>query len=106
MPTSPPPQPTALAGDNVVGELLAEFTGPIRGFQAFSRASYRGHEEWRTTVFRELQQLEGDGLLVIRQLVPCSRHGKCQGQPVAAGCELTREGRRLRDQSAARARHS
>ena len=106
MPPSPPPSPTVLAGHKVERELLAEFTGPIRGFQAFSRASFRAHEEWRTTVFRELQQLEGDGLLVIRQLVPCDRHGKCQGQPVAAGCELTREGRRLRDQSAARADHT
>jgi hypothetical protein len=30
------------------------------------------------------------------QLVPCERHGKCAGQPVAAGCELTRKGQRLR----------
>ena len=67
--------------------------------QAFSRASYRAHEEWRTTIFRELQQLEGEGLLVIRQLIPCARHGKCHGQPVAAGCELTRKGQRLRDES-------
>jgi hypothetical protein len=97
------PHPTssefaALAGQ-AERELLAEFSGRIRGFQAFSRASYRAHEEWRTTIFRELQQLEGEGLLVIRQLIPCARHGKCHGRPVAAGCELTRKGQRLRDES-------
>lgn len=82
-------------------ELLGTFTGRHRGFQALRESSYRKHEEWRQSVFQELLRLEGEGLLVIRQLIPCNRHSKCCGQPVAAGCELTREGRRIRDEALA-----
>ena len=82
-------------------ELLGSFTGRHGGFQALRESSYRKHAEWRQTVFQELLRLEGEGLLVIRQLIPCNRHGRCCGQPVAAGCELTREGRRMRDEALA-----
>jgi hypothetical protein len=91
---SPPPSATGR-------ELLGTFTGRNRGFQAFRQGSYRKHEEWRHTVFQELQRLEGEGLLVIRQLIPCTRHSKCCGQPMAAGCELTRKGQRIRDEATA-----
>ena len=77
-------------------ELLAKFRGRNSGFQASSHSSYRQHERWRSEVLRGLRLLEAEGLVVVRQLVPCRRHEKCGGQPVAAGCELTFEGERLR----------
>ena len=77
-------------------ELLQKFRGPNSGFQATGRSSYQQHERWRNEVLRGLKLLEAEGLLVVRQLVPCSRHGKCAGQPVAAGCELTPEGQKVR----------
>ena len=77
-------------------ELLQKFRGRNGGFQVSSRSSYRKHHEWRNQVFRGLKLLEAEGLLMVVQLVPCERHGKCAGQPVAAGCELTRKGERLR----------
>lgn len=77
-------------------ELLGKFRGRNGGFQASGESSYRQHEEWRNGVFRGLKLLEAEGLLLVQQLVPCQRHGKCGGQPVAAGCELTSEGQRVR----------
>ncbi len=77
-------------------ELLEKFRGRNSGFQASSRSSYRQHERWRNEVLRGLKLLEAEGLVVVQQLVPCQRHGKCGGQPVAAGCELTPEGQRVR----------
>jgi hypothetical protein len=77
-------------------ELLEKFRGRNSGFQASSRSSYRQHERWRNEVLRGLKLLEAEGLVVVHQLVPCQRHGKCGGQPVAAGCELTLEGQRVR----------
>ena len=77
-------------------ELLEKFKGRNSGFQASSRSSYRQHERWRNEVLRGLKLLEAEGLVVVQQLVPCQRHGKCGGQPVAAGCELTPEGQRAR----------
>jgi hypothetical protein len=77
-------------------KLLEKFRGRCGGFQVPSRSSYRRHERWRNDVFRGLKLLEAEGLLVVQQLVPCQRHGKCGGQPVAAGCELTPEGQRIR----------
>jgi hypothetical protein len=77
-------------------ELLEKFRGRNSGFQASSRSSYRQHERWRNDVLRGLKLLEAEGLVVVQQLVPCHRHGKCGGQPVAAGCELTPEGQRVR----------
>jgi hypothetical protein len=91
---SPPPSATGR-------ELLSTFIGRNRGFQAFRQSSYLKHEAWRHTVLEELQRLEGEGLVVIRQLIPCTRHSKCCGRPIAAGCELTREGRRIRDEALA-----
>lgn len=77
-------------------ELLEKFRGRNGGFQVPSRSSYRQHEQWRNDVFMGLKLLEAEGLLVVLQLVPCECHGKCAGQPVAAGCELTPKGERLR----------
>jgi hypothetical protein len=77
-------------------ELLEKFKGRNSGFQASNRSSYRQHERWRSEVLHRLRLLEAEGLLVVLQLVPCQRHGKCAGQPVAAGCELTLEGQRAR----------
>lgn len=77
-------------------ELLAKFRGVNGGFQVSSRSSYRQHEQWRNDVFLGLKLLEAEGLLVVHQLIPCQRHGKCGGQPVAAGCELTPEGQKVR----------
>jgi hypothetical protein len=77
-------------------ELLEKFRGRSSGFQASSRSSYQQHERWRNEVLRGLKLLEAEGLVVVQQLVPCQRHGKCGGQPVAAGCELTPEGQRAR----------
>ena len=77
-------------------ELLEKFRGLNTGFQASSRSSYPQHERWRNEVLRGLKLLEAEGLVVVQQLVPCQRHGKCGGQPVAAGCELTLEGQRVR----------
>jgi hypothetical protein len=76
--------------------LLEKFRGGHGGFQASSHGSYRQHERWRNEVLRGLRLLEAEGLVVVQQLVPCQRHGKCGGQPVAAGCELTLEGQRAR----------
>ena len=76
--------------------LLERFKGRNSGFQASRRSSYRQHERWRNEVLRGLKLLEAEGLVVVHQLVPCQRHGKCGGQPVAAGCELTLEGQRAR----------
>jgi hypothetical protein len=81
---------------NVERDLLSEFRGRNGGFQASSEAGYRTHEQWRNDVFRSLKLLEAEGLLMVRQLVPCHRHAKCGGQPVAVGCELTLEGQRRR----------
>ena len=77
-------------------ELLEKFRGRNSGFQVSSHSSYRQHELWRNEVLRGLKLLEAEGLVEVQQLVPCRRHGKCGGQPVAAGCELTFEGERLR----------
>ena len=77
-------------------DLLGKFRGPNGGFQVPSRSSYRQHERWRNDVFLRLRLLEAEGLLMVQQLVPCQRHGKCGGLPVAAGCELTPEGQRVR----------
>ena len=80
-------------------ELLEKFRGLNTGFQSSSRSSYRQHERWRNQVLRGLKVLETEGLVVVHQLIPCQRHGKCDGQPVAAGCELTLEGQRVRGSS-------
>jgi hypothetical protein len=77
--------------------LLARFTSRNGGFQVSSQSSYRRHEQWRNDVLRGLQLMEAEGLLVVLQLVPCRRHEKCAGQPVAVGCELTGAGQRMRD---------
>jgi hypothetical protein len=77
-------------------ELLAKFRGPNGGFQVPSQGSYRQHKLWRKDVLRGLKLLEAEGLLVVQQLVPCERHERCGGQPVAAGCQLTAEGQRVR----------
>jgi hypothetical protein len=77
-------------------KLLERFKGRNSGFQASSRSSYLQHERWRNEVLRGLKLLEAEGLVMVQQLVPCHRHGKCGGQPVAAGCELTLEGQRAR----------
>ena len=77
-------------------ELLERFRGRHSGFQASSPSSSRQHERWRNEVLRGLKLLEAEGLLVVHQLIPCDRHGKCGGQPVAAGCELTPEGQKAR----------
>jgi hypothetical protein len=77
-------------------QLLEKFRGVNGGFQVPSRSSYRRHEQWRNDVFRGLKSLEAEGLLKVQQLVPCRRHGKCCGLPVAAGCELTPKGQRVR----------
>jgi hypothetical protein len=77
-------------------DLLGMFTGKNRGFQVPDRSSYQKHEQWRNDVFRGLKQLEADGLIVVQQLIPCERHRKCCGKPVAAGCELSPAGRKIR----------
>ena len=77
-------------------QLLEKFRGRNGGFQVPSRSNYRQHEQWRHDVFRGLKLLEAQGLLTVLQLVPCYRHAKCAGRPVAAGCELTSEGARVR----------
>ena len=77
-------------------ELLEKFMGRNSGFQVPSRSSFRRHEQWRNEVFRALKRLEAEGFLVVHQVVPCQRHGKCCGLPVAAGCELTAKGQRIR----------
>ena len=77
-------------------ELLEKFRGRHGGFQASRHGSYRQHERWRNEVLRGLRLLEAEGLVVVQQLVPCRQHGKCRGQPLAAGCELTLEGQRVR----------
>ena len=94
-PTSPEANRLALrsTGEH---ELLGRFRGLNGGFQVPSRSSYRRHEQWRNDVFRGLKQLEAEGLLEVHQLVPCRCHGKCSGLPVAAGCELTPKGQRIR----------
>jgi hypothetical protein len=95
-PRNPPEANTLAIGSTPERELLEKFSGRNSGFQASSRSSYRRHEKWRNDVFRGLKLLEAQGLLVVHQLVRCERHGKCGGQPVAAGCELTSEGQRIR----------
>ena len=92
---SPQPGTPALPSAREL-ELLEKFRGRNSGFQVSSRASYRQHERWRNEVLRGLKLLEAEGLVVVHQLIPCQRHGKCGGQPVAAGCELTFEGRKIR----------
>ena len=77
-------------------QLLEKFRGPNGGFQVPGGSSYRKHEQRRQDVFRGLKLLEAEGLLIVLQLVPCQRHAKCAGQPVAAGCQLTSEGARVR----------
>jgi len=77
-------------------ELLEKFRGRTGGFQVPSGSSYREHQRWRSDVFLTLKLLEAEDLLVVVQLVPCRRHPRCAGQPVAAGCELTRKGERAR----------
>ena len=77
-------------------ELLGKFRGVHGGFQVPSVGSYRQHEQWRKDVLLGLKLLEAEGLLVVQQLVPCRRHWKCCGRPVAAGCELTPKGQELR----------
>jgi hypothetical protein len=77
-------------------DLLGMFTGRNRGFQVPGRSSYQKHEQWRNDVFRGLKELEADGLIVVQQLIPCQRHRKCCGKPVAAGCELSPAGRHIR----------
>jgi hypothetical protein len=77
-------------------ELLEKFRGRSGGFQASSQSSYRQHEQWRNDVFVGLKLLEAEGLLKVLQLVPCRRHWKCRGLPMAAGCELTPVGQRVR----------
>src|SRR3954452_8304620 len=74
---------------------LAVFTGRSRGFQVPVRSSYERHEQWRHDVFQALKLLEAEGLLVVQQLIPCQRHRKCGGKPVAAGCQLTPAGRKI-----------
>jgi hypothetical protein len=98
MPPHPHPfEASSLALSSTAGrELLEKFTGTARGFQVPSKSSFRRHEQWRNHVLRELKVLEAEGLLVVLQLVPCKHHGKCAGQPVAAGCELTLKGRKIR----------
>jgi hypothetical protein len=97
MPQRNPPQATTVAPSSPPGRALLEmFTGQNAGFQVPSRSSYRRHEKWRNDVLRELKALESEGLLVVLQLVPCKHHGKCAGQPVAAGCELTLKGQKIR----------
>jgi hypothetical protein len=76
-------------------DLLGMFRGRTGGFQVPSRSSYQRHEQWRNDVFHGLKLLEAQGLLVVRQLIPCRRHEKCGGQPVAAGCELTPKSQRV-----------
>ena len=78
-------------------DLLSKFTGRNGGFQVSGQSSYRRHEQWRNDVLRGLRLMEAEGLLVVLQLVPCQRHEKCAGQPVAVGCELTGAGQRMRD---------
>ena len=97
MPQRKPPETSTVAPSSTPGhELLEKFTGRNRGFEVPSRSSYRRHEQWRNGVLRELKHLESEGLLVVLQLVPCKHHGKCAGQPVAAGCELTLKGQKIR----------
>ena len=97
MPHHKPREASAVAPGSTPGrELLERFTGRNGGFQVPSRSSYRRHEQWRNEVLRELKVLESEGLLVVLQLVPCKHHGKCAGQPVAAGCELTPRGQKIR----------
>jgi hypothetical protein len=92
-----PPEASTVAISSTPGRgLLERFTGRNGGFQVPSRSSYRRHEKWRNDVLRELRVLESEGLLVVLQLVPCKHHGKCAGQPVAAGCELTLKGQKIR----------
>jgi hypothetical protein len=81
-------------------DLLARFTSRNGGFQVSSRSSYRKHEQWRNDVLRGLKLMEAEGLLVVLQQVPCQRHEKCAGQPVAVGCELTGAGQRMRNGAA------
>ena len=81
-------------------QLLGKFQGRNGGFQVPSQGSYRQHEQWRKNVLSGLRVLEAEGLLVVQQLVPCERHRRCHGQPVAAGCELTRAGLEARGLSA------
>ena len=83
-------------GPTMQRELLERFRGRNGGFQVASRGTYREHEAWRKDVLLGLKRLEAEGLLVVLQLVPCPRHGKCHGQPVAAGCELTPKGLQVR----------
>jgi hypothetical protein len=75
---------------------LEKFRGLNGGFQVPGQSTYRQHEQWREDVFRALKLLEAQGLLIVLQLVPCQRHAKCAGQPVAAGCELTTKGAMVR----------
>lgn len=82
--------------DTPAHKLLGMFRERHAGFQVPSRGSYREHEQWRKDVFRGLKLLETEGLLVVQQLVPCERHWRCAGQPVAAGCVLTPLGQRVR----------
>jgi hypothetical protein len=82
--------------DTPAHKLLGMFRERHAGFQVPSRGSYREHEHWRNEVFRGLKLLEAEGLLVVQQLVPCERHWRCAGQPVAAGCVLTPLGQRVR----------
>ena len=84
-------------------DLLARFTSRNGGFQVPSQSSYRRHEQWRNDVLRGLKLMEAEGLLVVVQVVPCQRHEKCAGQPVAVGCELTRAGQRMRDSAGSHA---
>ena len=100
----PEANPPALPS-TIERELLENFRGRNSGFQASSHSSYRQHERWRNETLRGLKLLEAEGLVLVQQLVPCQRHGRCGGQPVAAGCELTPEGQRVRDQFAALTSH-
>jgi hypothetical protein len=95
-PHSPQTHILVLPSSTPERELLGKFRCSSGGFQAPRGSTYRQHERWRNNVFRGLKLLEGAGLLVIQQLVPCRRHAKCAGRPVAAGCELTPEGQRVR----------
>jgi hypothetical protein len=97
MPQRKPPKVSMLGTSSTPGrELLERFTGRNGGFEVPSKSSFRRHEQWRNLVLRELKVLEAEGLLVVLQLVPCKHHGKCAGQPVAAGCELTLKGQKIR----------
>jgi hypothetical protein len=97
-PSKPPSLEASFLALRITSErdLLKKFRDVHGGFQVPSGSSYQRHEQWRNNVFRGLKLLEAEGLLEVQQLVPCRRHAKCGGQPVAAGCELTPKGLRIR----------